>query len=275
MPPLLAAHMQGFAVDVARLFIWLVLLSVVFVPLERLFALHQAPAPSKRVLTDIAYFFLNSLAPAMVIALMMSLLLAPLGRLAPQPYIGWVGSLPLWATLSLGVLVSEVGTYWGHRWSHEIPFLWRFHALHHSAEHIDWLINTRAHPVDLIFIRLCGLAPLYLLGLAHPSATGQAAMVPVYVTLVGTVWAFFIHANLRWRFGPLEWLISTPAFHHWHHTNDGYRDRNYAALLPWIDRVFRTHHLPDHWPPCYGVDKPSPATFAGQLLEPFDHPRRG
>jgi len=75
---------------------------------------------------------------------------------------------------------------------------------------------------------------------------------------------------VRWRFGPLEHLIATPAFHHWHHTNDAYRDHNYAALFPWVDRLFGSLHLPGRqWPGCYGVDDPLPPTMAGQLLHPW------
>src|SRR6185369_11789600 len=174
--------------------------------------------------------------------------------------------------LFLGILISEIGSYWGHRLSHQTPFLWRFHSVHHAPEHIDWLVNTRAHPLDMVFTRLCGLVPLYISGLASPSATGDAAMVPVYITLFGTVWAFFVHANVRWRFGALEELVSTPHFHHWHHTNDENRDHNYAALFPWVDRIFGSYHGPKHWPPVYGVDDPPPADFTGALLHPFGPP---
>ena len=65
-------------------------------------------------------------------------------------------------------MAGEIGYYWGHRWSHEIPFLWRFHSIHHSAEEIDFLVNTRAHPFDMVFGRFCGLVPMYVLGLGGP-----------------------------------------------------------------------------------------------------------
>jgi sterol desaturase/sphingolipid hydroxylase (fatty acid hydroxylase superfamily) len=87
--------------------------------------------------------------------------------------------------------------------------------------------------------------------------------------LLVTVWGFFIHANLRWRFGPLEWLVATPAFHHWHHTRSEARDRNYASMLPCWDWMFGTLHLPRHWPAAYGVDEKLPDSVAGQLIYPF------
>ncbi len=72
--------------------------------------------------------------------------------------------------------------------------------------------------------------------------------------------------------GPLEWLISTPAFHHWHHTNDEHRDQNFAAIFPIYDKVFGTAWLPKHWPPVYGIDAKVSPTFMGQLLDPISAP---
>ncbi len=156
--------------------------------------------------------------------------------------------------------MGEIGFYWGHRWTHEVPLLWRFHAVHHAPEHIDWLVNTRAHPVDMVFTRLCGMVPLYVLGLGGPAQGGAIAgadsVVPALVVIVGTLWGFFIHANVAWRFGPFEWLLATPAFHHWHHVVAGPINRNYAAMLPVLDRLFGTHHLPRReWPAAYGIDR--------------------
>jgi sterol desaturase/sphingolipid hydroxylase (fatty acid hydroxylase superfamily) len=265
----MTGSLQHFAMQVASLLVWLVALTVVFVPLERVFALRQRKDRLKDVPRDLGFYFLNSLLPAFLIGIPISILVAGLQRVTPEAYTDAVDGLPLAVKIFLGLVVSEIGSYWGHRWSHQTPFLWRFHSLHHAPEHIDWLVNTRAHPLDMVFTRLCGLVPLYVLGLAQGSG-----LVPTLVLFFGTVWAFFVHANIRWRFGPLEQLIATPHFHHWHHTNDENRDHNYAALFPWVDRIFGTYHGPKHWPPVYGVDEPPPADFTGALLHPFAPPRR-
>ena len=78
-----------------------------------------------------------------------------------------------------------------------------------------------------------------------------------------------IHANVRWRLGPLEEVISSPAFHHWHHTLEDHKDHNYSSMLPVMDRVFGTFYLPKAWPADYGTSTPMPHTLAGQILDPF------
>jgi sterol desaturase/sphingolipid hydroxylase (fatty acid hydroxylase superfamily) len=150
--------------------------------------------------------------------------------------------------------------------------------VHHSPAQLDWLVNTRAHPVDWLFVRLCGLLPLSLLGLAQP---GQAGLdwVPLLVTLFGSAWGYFIHANLRWRAGWLEQVLATPAFHHWHHEDLGIGGRghgNFAAFMPVLDRLFGTLHLPAHdWPQRYGTDEPPLPSWLDQILGPFMGPARG
>ena len=166
------------------------------------------------------------------------------------------------------MVVGEVGFYWGHRWSHQFPLLWRFHAVHHSATHLNFLVNTRAHPIDVVFTRLCGLVLLYATGLT--STVGpNPTLIPALVLFIGSMWSFFIHANLRVRLGPLEELIATPAFHHWHHTYDDHKDHNFSSMLPFMDRVFGTFYLPKIWPAEYGTPTPVPDDLIGQLLEPL------
>ena len=159
---------MDFLLDVLRLCAWLVLLAVLFVPFERGWAVRRQKFLRKAFGTDLVYYFLSGLAPKLLMIVPMILLTAVLHRLAPSPYYDWVSALPWGARLAGAMVIGEIGAYWGHRWSHEIPFLWRFHAIHHSSEELDWLVSSRAHPVDKIFMRLCGLIPMFLLGLAQP-----------------------------------------------------------------------------------------------------------
>jgi sterol desaturase/sphingolipid hydroxylase (fatty acid hydroxylase superfamily) len=262
-------HALGFVIDAGRLALWLVLLVAIFVPLERLCALHPAKIWRKQIGVDLAWYFINSLLPAAVISVPLALLARTLHGMDPGGFYSTVAAWPIWLKLLLMLFVNDVGAYWGHRAMHAHPVLWRFHAIHHSAEQLDWLVNTRAHPFDMVFTRLSGLVPVYLLGLAQATGPYLDPAVAI-VTIFGTVWTFFIHANMRVRLGPLEWLISSPAFHHWHHTNDQHRDHNFAAIFPIIDRIFGTAWLPKHWPSVYGIDAKVPPTLAGQFFDPMD-----
>ena len=259
--------LPGPLVDVLRLSIWLAALTVLFVPLERFFGQRHAGRSRTELVSDLGFYFLSSLLPAVLLAMPLALVAVAGQRLLPELVPATLAALPLWGKILLGLLIGEVGTYWGHRLSHEIPWLWRFHAVHHSTSHMYFLANTRSHPVDMVVTRLFGMTPLYLLGLAGPGAAGSAA--PLALLLVGTIWGFFIHANLRWRFGPLEWLVATPAFHHWHHSKFEHINRNYASTLPVLDRVFGTHYLPRTWPEAVGIEAPMPLSLSGQLLAPL------
>jgi sterol desaturase/sphingolipid hydroxylase (fatty acid hydroxylase superfamily) len=260
--------MQPLLIEILRLSLWLAVLVAIFIPLERFLAVQPHNIFRKGIWTDLGYYFLNGLVPV----LLLSVLIGPLAWAAhqaiPAGFLAVMADQPLWARVLVGLVVGEVGYYWGHRWTHEVPFLWRFHSIHHSAEHVDFLVNTRAHPVDMVFSRFCGLVPIYLLGLGGP-VNLAGSQVPVLATLIAMTWGFFIHANVRWRFGPLEWLISTPAFHHWHHTKTGPINHNYASTLPWLDRIFGTHYLPRAWPSSYGIEAKLPDSLTEQLAYPL------
>ena len=266
-------YLTAFALEVLRLCAWLVLLAAVFVPLERIWALHPRKLLRKGLGTDLVYYFLSGFCPKLLLTVPLTVLAAALHRLVPSGFYHFMAGVPLSLRLPAALVVGEIGSYWGHRWSHEIPFLWRFHAIHHSVEEIDWLVNTHAHPVDTFFVRLCGLVPMYVVGLTQPAAN-QLDLAPLLVTVLGVAWGFFIHANIAWRFGWIEWLVSSPAFHHWHHTNDGpdQINKNYAAMLPWVDKLFGTFYLPGRqWPMKYGIDGQMPASLPQQLARPLIH----
>lgn len=268
-------YLHGFAMSVLRASAWLVLLSVIFVPLERLVTLRREKILRPGLGADIGYFFLNSVVTSALIAIPLSAAALFMYRMLPSAYVAAVAAMPFWARLALALVVGEIGSYWGHRWCHTVPFLWRFHAIHHSPGHVDFLVHTRVHPVDWAFTRICGLVPLYALGLVSGADRGSGVLM-LLVVVIGTAWGFFIHSNTRIRLGPLEHLVSSPAYHHWHHTFSDHRNHNFAPLLPWIDRLFGTLYLPrDRWPETYGADAQVPPTFIAQLaypLTPADHP---
>ncbi len=262
-------HLPAFVLTVARQCAWLLLLVLIFVPLERLFALHPKKFFRRALAQDVGYYFISSLVPGLLLALPLSVVAVAVSAVVPHGFQATVAAWPLWQRVLVGFFVGEIGFYWGHRWAHQIPFLWRFHSIHHSAEHVYFLISSRAHPIDNVFIRLCGLIPAYILGVASP-LTPTGSLVPVLIVLVATMWGFFIHSNVRWRLGPLEWVIATPGFHHWHHTLGEQRDRNYASMLPLMDWIFGTFHLPrKQWPSAYGIDARLPGSLAGQLVYPL------
>lgn len=247
-----------FGTEVLRLSVWLALLAAIFVPIERLFALRPARILRPAIAADIGYYFLSSLLPGFILGLPLAILAAAAHNWIPEPVRDGIAQSPLWIKLPLGLLIGEVGAYWAHRWTHQIPFLWQFHEVHHQPGHMDFLVNTRAHPIDMIFVRLCTLAPLYALGFGGPGPEAGTT-TPALVLILGAIWGFFVHANVHWRFGPLEHLVATPAFHHWHHTRSGPINRNYAPMFPWLDRIFGTLHLPrDAWPEEYGVSPTTP-----------------
>ena len=147
-----------------------------------------------------------------------------------------------------------------------MPALWRFHAVHHSSRHMDWLAGSRVHLVEVILTRSAVLLPLVLMGFS-------ADAVNAYVVLVG-LQAVLAHANLGINFGWLEYLLVTPRYHHWHHARHvEYMDRNYAIHLPLVDMLMGTFARPPSgtWPEEYGVMKMEtvPRGLVPQLAMPF------
>jgi len=271
MLDLIGQQLGEFLRSAVRPSVWLMILVVIFVPLEQLFSVHPQKILRKGIFTDLGYYFISSLLPTLLLGVPIGLLARLVHLAVPSGVLAVAAALPFWPRLFCGLVAGEIGYYWAHRLSHEIPFLWRFHSIHHSAEELSFLVSSRAHPVDMVFGRFCALVPIYVLGLAEPGARA-GIQLPVLVGLIGIMWGFFIHANLRWRFGPLEWLISTPAFHHWHHTLNGPINRNYSSTFPWLDWIFRTHYLPKAWPESYGIGAEMPESLVEQLAYPLFPP---
>ncbi len=184
-----------------------------------------------------------------------------------------VRQAPLWLQTLLALVISDFIQYWTHRLFHT-GGLWRYHAIHHGPEHVDWLSSARFHPVNTVvhstavaaFVTLLGFDPLVILILA-PFHMVHATMV--HATMVH---ATMVHANVDWDFGPFRTVLASPVFHRWHHSSDlDVRDKNFAPTFPIFDILFGTYHMPEgRRPQSFGApDDPPPETFLGQLAYPF------
>jgi sterol desaturase/sphingolipid hydroxylase (fatty acid hydroxylase superfamily) len=243
--------------------IGMVVLALIFIPLERLFALRPRRILRAGWRTDVVHYLINGAALKVGIVIAVAVVGTVLRAFVPPPVRAAIAASPGWAQIVAALAIATVGGYAGHRAAHEVPLLWRFHRVHHSVREMDWLAASHLHPLDQIFVRSCALLPLYALGFGRIS-------LGAFVVLT-TLQAIFIHANVRLTFGPLRWVIATPQFHHWHHAREPRAyNSNYAGEFPAVDALFGTLYLPAHgWPAQYGIDDREPAGYLRQLVWPL------
>jgi sterol desaturase/sphingolipid hydroxylase (fatty acid hydroxylase superfamily) len=176
---------------------------------------------------------------------------------------GPLAVLPLWAQAAVFLVASDFMLYWIHRYFHR-PYLWRYHAVHHSSQELDWISAARFHPVNIFLGSVAADVVLLLAGIS-----------PNALVLVGpftVAHSAFVHANLNWTLGPFRYVLAGPVFHRWHHTSaDRGGDKNFASTFPIFDLMFGTFYMPKHaLPDAYGVSDPAfPPSFGAQMLYPF------
>jgi len=174
---------------------------------------------------------------------------------------GWAARLPLLAQAGLILVIMDFVQYWLHRLFHGAT-LWPFHAIHHSAEDLDWTTTYRVHPVNFAIYSAGALAVVRLIGF---SAEAFVIIGP-FNLVIGAL----VHANLDWTFGPLRYVIASPVYHRWHHDRDPkVHNKNFAPTFPLWDLMFGTCHMPKgELPQSYGVDG-VPTSFVAGLVYPF------
>ena len=182
--------------------------------------------------------------------------------------VGPLAGLPIWGQAIAYLLGADLLMYGTHRAFHTMT-LWRYHAVHHAPEHLDWTSANRFHPVNVIFHSVLADSVLLLAGIAPETL---ALLAPFNVGM-----SALVHANLDWTFGPFRFVLASPVFHRWHHTD--YRrggNRNFAPTFPVIDLAFGTFYMPPgELPDRFGVhDKHFPHEILGQLLYPFRKRRK-
>jgi len=239
---------------------------VLFIPLEKMFGrLREQPLFRTEWREDLFYFLLSSLLVQSLTFLSLlpsSIIVAHTGHWSELRTA--VASQPIWLQFIEIMFLTDFMQYWFHRAFHRIPFLWGFHAVHHSAQKMDWLAGSRMHIVEIVGLRSVTIIPMFVLGFVDSALHGYILLVYIYAT--------FVHANVRFNVEWLKPLIVTPRFHHWHHGIEKEAiDVNFAIHFPLFDRLFGTYYMPkDQWSSGYGIGgHPVPNGYLKQFAYPF------
>ena len=239
----------------------LLFLLLVFVPMEKVFPAKQNQKILRpKWLLDFCFFVGQYILWSGLVLWILNYSGEYLTSIIPDSFQSKIGNQPFVIQALEVLLLSDFFIYWGHRLQHKVDFLWRFHKVHHSAEHLDWLAAHREHPIDSIYtIGLINL-PAFIMGFPLESIAGVIAF--------RGIWAIYIHSNVRLPIGPLRILIGAPELHHWHHDLDR-RAGNYANISPIMDIIFGTYKCPNEEPEKFGIKEESPKSYLGQLIEPL------
>ena len=176
----------------------------------------------------------------------------------------WPVGIPLAAQVFLMLLAAEFPRYWLHRAFHGVPTMWRLHAVHHSPHQLYWLNVGRFHPIEKSIQYAVDSLPFALLG--APQETLAAYFV--FYAING----FFQHSNCMVRLGPLNYVVSGPELHRWHHSEVSVEsNNNYGNNLILWDILFGTRWLPKgrEVGPLGLHNRAYPLGFFAQMRTPF------
>ena len=207
--------------------VFLALMAGLFVPLEGWWPRRALAVPRRALALCVALLFVDVVAMEAIGGPLLDAL-AALGPLADGASGG---------RIALALALAELAGYAVHRLMHRVPLLWRFHRVHHAPADLHWLTAWLQHPADFVIHGLVVGLPGALLGASLADFTAIVLLRKAYTT--------FLHANLGWRLRGVERWLATPAFHAVHHSHDPREvDRNFAGMLPVLDRIFGTYAPP-------------------------------
>jgi sterol desaturase/sphingolipid hydroxylase (fatty acid hydroxylase superfamily) len=254
---------NGPAIGLDWFLLDMLLMAIIYVPLERLWPQYPEQGTFRKEWTLDVVYFMSTHLPIQILSFLVLLPATQAVRYLGVPVLQHaIARLPWLLQFCLAVVIADVAEYFIHLALHKVPFLWRFHSVHHSSKALDWIAGSRSHFVDDTLVRGFILVPL-MFGFSQ-------AIIFAYLIFV-TLHATWTHCN----FGPnakwLEKFLVMPRYHHWHHTSqkEGI-DKNFAIHFPWIDKLFGTYYYPDEWPEKYGLGGEEIAPdFLRQTINPF------
>ncbi len=150
-----------------------------------------------------------------------------------QPALGWA------ACAALTFVLFDLWMYAWHRANHRVPFLWRFHRVHHTDPAMDSTTALRFHPGEILLSTLANCLVLMLLGMS-------LGMLVLYKSVMVLV-ILFHHSNVAVPAGldaGLRRLIVPPSMHRVHHSViQAETDSNYGTVFSFWDRLFGSFRL--------------------------------
>ena len=155
-----------------------------------------------------------------------------------------------------------------HIFLHRIPILWKFHQVHHSVKEMGFAAHFRYHWMENILYKPLKTLGVMLLGGFEPE---HAYIIHFFAISIG----HFNHANLKWSWGPLKYVLNNPVMHLYHHAYELPKGRfgvNFGISLSLWDYLFKTHHVPEASGNIrlgFPKDEEIPDNFFGQFLHGF------
>lgn len=256
-------------------FYWLIAISLVVYALELLFPWRKdQPRIRQDFWLDAFYMFFNFF----IFSLVGYAAVSNVAVLAFNDFLAWafgirnlvainVASLPHWAQLLTLFFLRDFIQWNIHRLLHRVPWLWKFHKVHHSVAQMGFAAHLRYHFMENIVYRTLEYIPLAMIGFG----ISDFILVHLFAITIGHL----NHANVKLPLGPLRYLLNNPQMHIWHHAKElpkGSYGVNYGITLSIWDYLFRTN-----WMPHDGRDielgfpdvENFPKGFWGQTWKPF------
>ncbi len=232
---------------------------------QKLFFREKWIGRKKDVIEDGLYMALVQIVLPRWVTIGFTLYLLNISIALPDPDEGyWPNEWNNGFQVALMLFIADFLRYWLHRASHEWPPLWRLHAVHHSPHKLYWFNVGRFHPIEKCLQMLFDTFPFVLLGVGEE----VVALYLVFYSING----FFQHCNIQLKLGPLNYLISGPELHRWHHSKfPEESNKNYGNNLIVWDLVFGTRFLPEtrEVGELGLINRKYPMAFLDQLKAPF------
>jgi sterol desaturase/sphingolipid hydroxylase (fatty acid hydroxylase superfamily) len=185
-----------------------------------------------------------------------------------------VTSWPRWTQLLLMFVLVDFISWWTHRLLHRVPWLWKFHQVHHSVKEMGFAAHLRYHWMETVVYKSIQYLPLAMIGFGLQDF--------FFVHFIALLIGHINHANVGWDYGPLRYILNNPKMHIWHHakaipTEGPLRyGVNFGISLSLWDYLFGTSYIPHDGRDIelgYDGDENMPDDFLGQTLAPFQSNR--